>query len=131
MPYTRINISSNTKWEDIVGYSRLVKVGNHIKVAGTTATNGSNIIAPNQAYEQTCYIIEKIAAALQKVSANLSDVVCTRLYVTNISRDWEAIGKAHGKYFKDIKPVATMVEVKSLIDPSLVVEIEVEAIIIA
>ncbi len=124
----RQNISSGAKWEDIVGYSRAVKVGNIVEVAGTTASEGEKIIAPGNAYEQTKYIIQKIERALNHAGASLNDVVRTRMFVTDISK-WEEIGKAHGEFFREIKPAATMVEVKALIHPDLVVEIEAAAII--
>lgn len=124
---SRQNISSGTKWENIVGYSRAVRVGNIIEVAGTTATEGEKIISPGNAYEQTKYIIQKIEIALNEAGATLNDVVRTRIFVTDISK-WEEVGKAHGEYFREIKPAATLVEVTALIDPDLVVEIEVTAI---
>ncbi len=124
----RKNISSGTKWENIVGYSRAVRIGNIIEVAGTTATEGEEIIAPGNAYEQTKYIIQKIEHALNEAGATLNDVVRTRMFVTDISK-WEEVGKAHGEFFKNIKPAATMVEVRALIHINLVVEIEVTAIL--
>lgn len=125
----RQNVSTGAKWEDIVGYSRAVRVGNSIEVAGTTASEGDKIIAPGNAYEQTKYIIQKIERALNQAGANLNDVVRTRMFVTDISK-WEEVGKAHGEFFGKIKPAATMVEVKGLIHPDLVVEIEATAIIL-
>ena len=125
----RINISSGTKWEDIVGYSRAVRIGNVIEVAGTTAVDeNGQVVGPGDPGEQTKFILSKIEKALTSAGATLQDVVRTRMFVTKIA-DWETIGKAHGLYFKDIKPVATMVEVKSLISPELLVEIEVTAIL--
>lgn len=124
---SRQNISSGTKWENIVGYSRAVRVGNIIEVAGTTATEGERIISPGNAYKQTKYIIQKIETALNEAGATLNDVVRTRMFVTDISK-WEEVGKAHGEFFREIKPAATLVEVTALIDPDLVVEIEVTAI---
>lgn len=123
----RQNISSGAKWEDIVGYSRAVRIGNIIEVAGTTASEGDKIIAPGNAYEQTKYIIQRIEHALHEAGAKLNDVVRTRMFVTDISK-WEEVGKAHGEIFMNIKPAATLVEVKALIHPDLVVEIEVTAI---
>ena len=125
----RINISSGTKWEDIVGYSRAVRIGNMIEVAGTTAVDEKGqVVGLGDPGEQTKFILSKIEKALTSAGATLNDVVRTRMFVTNIA-DWETIGRAHGLYFKDIKPVATMVEVKSLISPELLVEIEVTAIL--
>jgi enamine deaminase RidA (YjgF/YER057c/UK114 family) len=123
----RINISSGTKWEDIVGYSRAVRVGNIIEVAGTTAVDGDEIVGKGNLYEQTKFIFQKIEKALAEAGATMNDVVRTRTYVTDISK-WEEAGKAHGEFFKNIKPVATMVEVRNLIHPDLLVEIEVTAI---
>ena len=125
----RINISSQTKWEDIVGYSRAVRIGNIVEVAGTTAVDEhGQVVGPGDPGEQTKFILSKIERALTSAGATLKDVVRTRMFVTNIA-DWERIGNAHGLYFKDIKPAATMVEVKSLISPELLVEIEVTAIV--
>jgi len=124
----RINISSNTKWEDIVGYSRAVRIGNCIEVAGTTSIEGDKIIGVNNAFEQTEYILHKIEKSLISAGAALRDVVRTRIYTTNISQ-WEQIGKAHGNFFSKIKPVTTMIEVKALINPEMLVEIEATAIL--
>ena len=124
----RINISSGTTWEDIVGYSRAVRIGNVIEVAGTTAVDEKGEVIGRDAAGQTKFILSKIEKALTTAGATLNDVVRTRMFVTNIA-DWEAIGRMHGLYFKDIKPVATMVEVKSLISPDLLVEVEVTAIL--
>ena len=124
----RINISSGTTWEDIVGYSRAVRIGNVIEVAGTTAIDEKGEVIGRDAAGQTKFILSKIEKALRAAGATLNDVVRTRMFVTNIA-DWEAIGRMHGLYFKDIKPVATMVEVKSLISPDLLIEIEVTAIL--
>lgn len=126
----RINISSQAKWEDIVGYSRAVRIGNIIEVAGTTAVDeNGQVVGVGDPSEQTKFILSKIEKALTSAGATLKDVVRTRMFVTNIA-DWEKIGRVHGIYFKDIKPVATMVEVKSLISPELLVEIEVTAILV-
>ena len=125
----RINISSGAKWEDIVGYSRAVRIGNTIEVAGTTAVDEKGgVVGPGDPAEQTKFILSKIEKALTSAGATLHDVVRTRMFVTKIA-DWEAIGRVHGLYFKDIKPAATMVEVKALISPELLVEIEVTAIL--
>lgn len=125
----RINISSNAPWEEIVGYSRAVRIGPFISVAGTTATDDNgNIVGINNPYEQTIKCIKNIEIALNKAGAELSDVIRTRIYVINID-DWEIIGKAHGEFFKNIKPAATMVEVKRLIAPEVLVEIEADAYI--
>lgn len=124
----RKNISSGAKWEDIVGYSRAVRIGNIIEVAGTTAVDGEKIIGENDAYAQTKFVFQKIEKALKDAGAEMKDVVRTRMFVTDISK-WEEIGKAHGEVFKDIKPASTMVEVKALINPLMLVEIEVTAIV--
>ena len=125
----RTNYSSGAKWEDIVGYSRAVKIGNIIEVTGKVAVDeNSNLAGGNDAYEQTRFIIQKIESVLQKAGASLKDVIRTRMFVTDISR-WEEYGKAHGEFFKDIKPCTTMVEVSKLISPEYLIEIEVTAII--
>ena len=125
----RTNYSSGAKWEDIVGYSRAVKMGNIIEVTGTVAVNdNSDLVGGNNAYEQTKFIIQKIEAILQRAGASLNDVVRTRMFVTDINR-WEEYGKAHGEFFKDIKPCTTMVEVSKLIAPEYLIEIEATAII--
>lgn len=124
----RKNISSGTKWEDLVGYSRAVRVGNIIEVSGTAPVDGDKIIGVGNAYEQTKFCLQKIEKALLKAGATVNDVVRTRMFVTDISR-WEEYGKAHGEFFKDIKPVTSMIEVKSLIAPQMLIEIEATAII--
>ncbi|NOT94593.1 RidA family protein [Ferruginibacter sp.] len=121
-------ISSGSPWEDIVGYSRAVRVGNIIEVAGTTAMDGDVLIGKGDIYKQTVFVIKKMEAALIEAGASLNDVVRTRMFVTDISQ-WEAVGKAHGEFFKSIKPVATMVEVSRLINDDLLIEIEMTAII--
>lgn len=127
---TRQNISSGAKWEAIAGYSRAVRVGNRIEVAGTTAVDAAgNIVAPNDPYQQTLFILNKIEKALIEAGASMHDVVRTRMFVTNINQ-WEAVGKAHGEVFREIKPAATMVEVQRLIEPEMLVEIEVTAVIL-
>lgn len=124
----RENISSNTVWENKVGYSRAVKVGNTIEVAGTTATDGDEVIGKGSMYEQTKFIFLKVERALLEVNASLKDVVRTRMFVTDISK-WEEAAKAHHEYFKEIRPAATMIEVSKLINPEHLIEVEVTAII--
>jgi len=125
----RTNLSSGAKWEDIVGYSRAVKIGNTIAVSGTTAVDDdNNIIGKDNAYEQTIFILNKIENALKKLGADMKNVIRTRMFVTNIE-NWEQIGKAHGEFFREIKPAATMVEVSRLIDDELLVEIEIDAVL--
>lgn len=127
----RINYSSGAKWEDIVGYSRAVKVGNTIEVTGTVAVDeNSNLVGGNDAYAQTRFILQKIELVLQNAGASLKDVVRTRMFVTDISR-WEEYGKAHGEFFHSIKPCTSMIEVKGLIAPEYLIEIEATAILSA
>ena len=125
----RINISSGTLWENRVGYSRAVRIGNLVEVAGTTAVDeDGSPVGIDKPYEQAKFILSKIEKALSAAGAGLKDVVRTRLFVTDI-KHWEEIGQAHGEVFGEIKPAATMVEVSSLITPQLLVEIEATAII--
>lgn len=125
----RTNYSSGAKWEDIVGYSRAVKMGNTIEVTGTVAVDEhNNLIGENDPYEQTKYIIQKIDKVLKLAGATLNDVVRTRMFVTDISR-WEEYGKAHGEFFGSIKPCTSMIEVKGLIDSAYLIEIEATAIL--
>ncbi|MGB8192883.1 MAG: RidA family protein [Chitinophagaceae bacterium] len=125
----RINYSSGAKWEDIVGYSRAVRMGNIIEVTGTVAVDENNKpVGVGNAYEQTKFIITKIEAILKRAGASLEHVIRTRMFVTDISR-WEEYGKAHGEFFAKIRPCTTMVEVSKLIAPEYMIEIEATAIL--
>ena len=125
----RTNYSSGAKWEDIVGYSRAVRIGNLIEVTGTVAVDeNSNLVGGNSAYEQTKFIFQKIEKVLQNAGASLSDVIRTRMFVTDISR-WEEYGRAHGEFFHSIKPCTSMIEVKGLIGEEYLVEVEVTAVV--
>ncbi|KYP79245.1 RidA family protein [Ferroacidibacillus organovorans] len=124
----RIKVSSGSAWEPVVGYSRAIRVGDRVEVAGTTAVRDGKIVGVGDAYAQTVCALEIIKESLEKVGATLDDIVRTRMFVTDISK-WEEIGKAHGTFFRDIRPAATMVEVKALIEPELMVEIEAIAIV--
>ena len=124
----RINITSGAQWENIVGYSRAVRIGNQIEVSGTIATENNQVIGKGSAYEQTKCILQKIQSALDEAGASMHDVIRTRIYVTDI-RLWEEIGRAHGEYFGSIMPATSMVEVSQLIEPHYLVEIEATAVI--
>lgn len=125
----RIKFSAGTKWEPIVGYSRAIRVGNMVYVAGTTATDPQgNLVGIGDPRAQTSQVLNNIKRALESVGAKLEDVVRTRIYVTDITK-WEEIGKVHGEFFHQILPATTMVEVKSLVNPQMLVEIEVEAVV--
>lgn len=124
----RQNIPSGAVWEDQVGYSRAVRVGNVVEVSGTTATDGDSVIGIGNPYEQTIYALRKIEQALAQAGAALADVVRTRIYLTDISQ-WQEVGRAHGEFFRNIKPASTMVQVSALIHPDHLVEIEATAIL--
>jgi enamine deaminase RidA (YjgF/YER057c/UK114 family) len=125
----RENFSTGAKWESIVGYSRAVRIGNTIEVTGTVAVDENNeVVGKGDAHAQTKYIIEKIGKVLERAGGSLKDVVRTRMFVTDISR-WEEYGRAHGEFFKDIRPCTTMVEVSALIAPEYLIEVEATAIL--
>ena len=124
----RLNISSGAKWEDLVGYSRSVRIGNIIEVSGTAPVGKGKTLYPGNAYEQAKACIKIIEKSLQQAGANLNDIIRTRMFVTDISR-WEEYGRAHKEFFGSIKPASSMVEVKSLISPDMLIEIEATAVI--
>lgn len=123
----RKNFSTGAKWEDIVGYSRAVQIGNQLEISGTVAVDEKGLVGEGDVYVQTKFILQKIKGVLDTAGFSMEDVIRTRIFVTDISQ-WEAVGKAHGEFFNKIKPVTSMVEVRALIDPGYLVEIEVSAV---
>ena len=123
----RKRISTGDPWESVVGYSRAFRVGNVVEVAGTTAVKDGQVVAKGDPYAQTRFILEKIQKALEEAGARMEHVVRTRIYVTNIAH-WQQVGKAHGEFFRDIRPASTMIEVSALVNPAMLVEIELTAV---
>lgn len=125
----KVKLSSSAIWEDVIGYSRAVRVGNVIEIAGTASVRNGQVIHPGDPYNQTKYIIQIIEHVLKRLDASLSDVVRTRVYLKHVA-DWEEVGRAHGEYFHEIKPASTMIAVSSMIVPDMLVEIEATAILV-
>jgi enamine deaminase RidA (YjgF/YER057c/UK114 family) len=123
---SRKNFSSGAKWENIIGYSRAVQIGNQLEISGTVATDDNGVVGKGNFYEQTKFILQKVEKVLHQAGFSFGDVIRTRIFVTDISK-WEEVGEAHGEFFKNIKPATTMLEVSALIDPDYLVEIEVMA----